>query len=91
LQRTNRGELKEKGVDVAFALHLVIDCANDDFDTAIVVTGDGDFGLAIETAISWGKKVEGAAFQPCYHVAELCKEFGFTELSPQIMNPFIRP
>lgn len=89
LQRTKDGKLKEKGVDVALALHLVVDAAKHDFETAIVVSGDADLVMPIETAISWGKKVEGAAFQPCYHVAQVCSAFKFTTLTPQIVAPFL--
>ncbi len=91
LQRNQKsGKLTEKGVDVALALHLVIDSAMKEFETAIVVSGDADLALAIETAISWGMKVEAAAFQPCWHVAELCKRFKFTELNKNSISPFIK-
>ena len=90
LQRIRPGELKEKGVDVALALDLVIDSASKNYETAIVVSGDADLVLAIKTAIDWGKKVEGCAFQPCYHISQVCRPFKFTELTCELIQPFIR-
>lgn len=90
LQRTKSGHLREKGVDVALALHLVIDSAHNDFDTAIVVSGDADLVIPIKTAINWGKKVEAAAFQPCYHIKDVCKKFKFTTLNKSVITPFLK-
>ena len=74
---------------MALALHLVVDASAADFETAIVVSGDSDLVLAIETAIHWGKKVEGAAFPPCYHISQTCNQFKFTVLTEQVIEPFL--
>ncbi|MDP6822349.1 MAG: NYN domain-containing protein [Dehalococcoidia bacterium] len=52
----------EKGVDVFMATDLVAFAFMDLYDTAIVVSGDGDFFPAIQTAKNQGKHVEVAAF-----------------------------
>jgi len=52
----------EKGVDVFMATDLVAFAFMDMYDTAIVVSGDGDFFPAIQTAKNQGKHVEVAAF-----------------------------
>ena len=39
---------EEKETDVAIAAHMVEDAANACFDTALLVTGDSDFGPAVE-------------------------------------------
>lgn len=89
LQRTRDDVLKEKGVDVALAVHLVVDSAGVEFETAIVVSGDSDLVLPMTVARDWGKRVEGAAFQPCFHVKQTCASFRFTELTKDIMQPFL--
>ncbi|MFP6593779.1 MAG: NYN domain-containing protein [Dehalococcoidia bacterium] len=52
----------EKGVDVYMATDLVAFAFMDLYDTAIVVSGDGDFFPAIQTAKNHGKHIEVAAF-----------------------------
>ena len=52
----------EKGVDVYMATDLVAFAFMDLYDTAIVVSGDGDFFPAIQTARNQGKHIEVAAF-----------------------------
>lgn len=57
-----RKKLKIKGDDVSLAVDWV-SCAYEDIsDTAILVSGDGDFIPAIKKAISLGKKVESVYF-----------------------------
>lgn len=87
LQKTKDGMLQEKGIDVALALHLVVDAANKSHEVSIVVSGDADLVMPIKVAVNWGKKVEGAAYQPCYHIAQSCS--AFTILSNEIMEPFL--
>ena len=45
------------------ATDLVLHAVKNNFDTAIIVSGDGDFFPAIETVKKEGKKVEVAAFE----------------------------
>ena len=45
------------------ATDLVLHAVKNNFDSAIIVSGDGDFFPAIETVKKEGKKVEVAAFE----------------------------
>ena len=56
-------EMVEKGVDVMLATDLVVKALRDQYDTAIVVSGDGDFFPAFQAARDAGKHVEVAAFE----------------------------
>lgn len=56
----NRSEQKE--VDVALACEMVSHAFRDNYDVAILVSGDRDFIPAIQHAQSSGKRVEVAAF-----------------------------
>ena len=59
-----RGEqMVEKGVDVMLATDLVVRAFQDHYDTAIIVSGDGDFYPAIQAVKDRGKQVEVAAFE----------------------------
>jgi len=59
-----RGEaMVEKGVDVMIAIDLVKNAYEDLYDTAILVSGDGDFYPAIQAVKDLGKHVEVAAFK----------------------------
>ncbi len=54
---------KEKGVDVKLAIDMLTHAANKNFDTAILVTGDGDFVEAVEAIKKFGLHVEHAYFK----------------------------
>ncbi len=56
---------EQKEVDVSMACWMVRHALKDDFDTAIVVTGDRDFVPAIEMIQQEGKAVEVASFSKC--------------------------
>lgn len=53
----------EKGVDVMLAVDLVTRAHRDQYDTAIIVSGDADFYPALQAAKDMGKQVEVAAFE----------------------------
>lgn len=56
----------EKNTDVNIAIDMV-DLANrDEFDVAILVTGDGDFSGAVRLVRKFGKEVEHARFRTNY-------------------------
>ncbi len=58
-----RGDIMvEKGVDVMLATDLVTHAYKDNYDTAIVVSGDADFYPALQAVKDVGKHVEVAAF-----------------------------
>ncbi len=52
----------EKGVDVMLAVDLVTRAYKNNYDTAIIVSGDADFYPALQAAKDVGKQVEVAAF-----------------------------
>jgi uncharacterized LabA/DUF88 family protein len=53
----------EKGVDVTMVSVLLRNAFIEAFDVAIVVTGDGDFVVAVQTVKDRGKRVEVASFE----------------------------
>ena len=61
--KEQNGSIVEKGVDVMLATDLVLHAVKNNFDTAIIVSGDGDFFPAMETVKKEGKRVEVAAFE----------------------------
>ncbi len=61
----NRQEQKE--VDVAMACEMVAHAYKDNYDVAIVVSGDRDFVPAIQRVQAAGKRVEVAALESAYN------------------------
>ena len=58
-----RGDVAvEKGVDIMLATDLLQLAWNDIYDTAVLVSGDGDFAYAVQAVKNLGKHVEVAAF-----------------------------
>ncbi len=53
----------QKEVDVSMAVEMVVHALKDNYDVAIVVSGDRDFIPAIQEIQSAGKRVEVAAFR----------------------------
>jgi len=53
----------EKGVDVNIAVDMLKYAYLNAYDTAIIVTGDGDFTTAVEAVKDLGKHVENAYFE----------------------------
>lgn len=62
LEKRPKGVVVEKGVDVNIAVDMLHLAYTNVYDTAILVSGDGDFAYAIETVKSLGKHVEVAYF-----------------------------
>ncbi len=56
----------EKGVDVRLAVDLLQYAFDDQYDTAILITEDGDFVPAVQEVKRLGKKVENAHFKESY-------------------------
>jgi len=54
------GQHSEKGVDIMMSVDMVSMASRDVYDTAIVVTGDGDFAYAVYAVKEHGKHVENA-------------------------------
>jgi len=53
----------EKGVDLALVTDMLVNAFGNLFDTAILVSGDRDFAMALSEVKRLGKKVEVAAFK----------------------------
>ncbi len=75
---------QEKGVDVQLAVDMVKQAFLDNYDTAILVSGDGDFDHAVQAVVDRGKHVENAYFKMgrspalincCSRFVELTEEF----------------
>ena len=59
-----RGDaMVEKGVDMMIGVDILKNAYEDLYDTAILVSGDGDFYPALQAAKDQGKHVEIAAFE----------------------------
>ena len=56
------GRLGEKGIDVKIAVDMMIHAFQDNYDTAILVSGDGDLAVAADEVSDMGKHVENACF-----------------------------
>ena len=59
----NLDEPRQKGVDVNLATDMVLFAYADQYDIAILVSGDSDFVPAVEKVKLMGKKVEVASFE----------------------------
>ena len=53
----------EKGIDVNIAIDMLTLAWNNIYDTAILVSGDGDFAAAVKSVKDKGKHVENAYFK----------------------------
>lgn len=55
----------EKGVDIMLTTDLLLYCAKDLYDIAILVTGDKDYIPAVKAVKEMGKRIEIAGFKCC--------------------------
>jgi len=62
------GTFVEKGIDIAIAVDMVTMGYRDAFDTAILVSSDGDFAQAVDAIRETGRHVEVACFPRAYHL-----------------------
>ncbi|KPK50663.1 MAG: hypothetical protein AMK72_01625 [Planctomycetes bacterium SM23_25] len=84
-----RGEtLVEKGVDVQIAVDMLEMAVRNVYDTAILVSSDGDFAKAIEAVKGWGKHVEVAHFERAYRVKQAADKT--IELNEETLKPLLR-
>ncbi|HUU10833.1 MAG TPA: NYN domain-containing protein [Phycisphaerae bacterium] len=60
----------EKGVDIAIAVDMLSMAFHNAYDTAVLVSGDGDFVKALNAVRDLGKHVEVACFHKAYHVKQ---------------------
>jgi uncharacterized LabA/DUF88 family protein len=63
LHRRQDGSLVEKGIDVAIAVESLALAYENAFDTALLVSGDGDYVELVEALKRRGKHVECAMFR----------------------------
>lgn len=63
LHRRHDGSLVEKGIDVAIAVESLSLAYEDAYDTAIIVSGDGDYIELVEAIKRKGKHVECGMFK----------------------------
>ena len=70
-------KIVEKGVDIALASEMIDLVYRNVYDTAILVSGDGDYVQAVETVKRAGKHVENAFFEkaPNIHLRNACDIF----------------
>ncbi|MFH0904415.1 MAG: NYN domain-containing protein, partial [Methanobacteriota archaeon] len=68
------GVYVEKGVDIYLAVDMLRYAFDDTYDTAILVSGDGDFASAVSAVRDLGKHVEHAYFRTgeSIHLRESC-------------------
>lgn len=62
LQFSNDGTPRQKGVDVLLSLDMLRFALKDNYDTAVLVSGDGDFADIVKMVKDEGKKVEVITF-----------------------------
>lgn len=75
----------EKGVDIALAVDMLSMAFVDAYDTAILVSSDGDFAKVIRAVCDLGKHVEVACFHRAYHVKAAADRV--VELSQDFLRP----
>lgn len=65
----------EKGVDVKIAVDMLVYAYRDTYDTAILVSGDGDFADVVEGVEELGKHVEVAYFSKAMRLRQVADKF----------------
>lgn len=72
---------KEKGTDVFLAIDMLNLAYKNSYDTAILVSGDGDFVEVIESIQSMGKQVENWAFhgRKSDNLLKVCDSFHYLD------------
>ena len=65
----------EKAVDVMLAVDMVVMAERDEFDTAYLLSADGDFTPAVEAIRRHGKQVFAVAGRPGGQLRRVCNAF----------------
>lgn len=86
------GKMNEKGVDVALAIHLIADALSGIHDVSILITGDADLVMPVRIIKNqFNIEVEGAAFQPCYHIMQAIGRENFKYFNGDFsLEPFLK-
>lgn len=86
LEKRPDGKIVEKGVDIKIASDMLRLAYSDAYDTAILVSADGDYVDAVEGVKERGKHVENAYFNrgSSYHLRKACDRF--VEITQDIIN-----
>ena len=68
------GTKVEKGVDVNLAVDLVTYAFDNKYDTAMIISNDGDFVPAVKKAQFYGKQIINIVFPNCksHHLNKIC-------------------
>jgi uncharacterized protein (TIGR00288 family) len=72
IKRVKKKEPQQKGVDTQTAVHMVSKAYENQFDIAILMTGDEDFLPVVDAIKSAGKRVYSIFFES--HVSQNLKE-----------------
>ena len=80
----------EKAIDVKIAVDMLVQAFRDTYDTAILVTGDGDLAVAADEVSEMGKHVENAYFRigRSRELENACHRF--VELDVGLLRPCCR-
>jgi uncharacterized LabA/DUF88 family protein len=58
-----KGDLHEKNLDTQLSTDLILSAAANNYDTAIIISNDGDFVSAVAGVMQLGRKIELAYFK----------------------------
>lgn len=88
----HRDKWVEKGVDMRVGVDMVAGAAKGLYDTAVLVSGDGDLAEAIAAVKDLGKHVELAAFPKnrayaLVQAADVSKELTVADVTPFLRHP----
>lgn len=78
-----KGVPLEKGLDILIATDMLAAALNNCYDTAILVSGDGDFVPVLDEVKRAGKQVENATFSSLRSDALINASDLFIELTPE--------
>jgi len=81
----------EKGVDILIATDMLTNALRNGYDTAILVSGDGDFAPVLEEIARAGKQVENAAFRSSRSDALVSASDLFIELNKNDLTGCFKP
>jgi len=81
----------EKGVDILIATDMLTNALRDCYDTAILVSGDGDFAPVLEEIARAGKQIENAVFGSSRSDALISVSDLFIELNKDNLKVCFKP